>query len=180
LATTIAFVILFGFANSLLAGGPRSRYYANDSCKMQPAIYGAIVDGASWLGDLDPTYTHVRTWFDEMEQAEPLQGCKVSMPDVAASITATALGVAYITTPYPMPDVDRVPEKDVRSLESEELILAVISSRSDPLDRWSRRLEAMGLSHQELARHTVPLLDSAIVIHAWRITQGSTETHGAW
>jgi hypothetical protein len=169
-STITVFVVVFAFGNSLVARGP-DRYSMNDPCKMQPEIYAAIVDGGSWLGTLDPTYTRVRTWFDEAEEIRPLHACPVGMARVATSITSMAL-VPYVTPPFPMPAVDDVPEKAVRALEREASILAVISSRPEPLERWISRLDAMGVSHEELSRHTVPLLESGFVIHAWRISNG--------
>jgi len=169
LATMVAFVVMFGLGNSVIARGP-NRYYASDPCKIQPAVYGAIVDAALWLGALDPTFTRVRTWFDEHEQIEPQAGCTVAMRRVGEPVTSMAF-LPYVTaTPLPMP-VEQVPESAVRSLVGGDFILAVISSRNDRLERWSRRLDAMGLSHEEVARHDVPVLGSTYTIHAWRIEQ---------
>jgi hypothetical protein len=167
LATTIAFVALFGLGNSVLARGP-DRYYASDPCKIQPAVYTAIVDAALWLGALDPTFTHVRTWYDEHEEIEPRTGCTVGMARVAGSVTQMAF-VPYVTTPFPMPGIDQVPDNAVRQLASNDSLFAVISGRPELLERWRRRLEGLGLSYQEVARHRVPLLGSGFDVHAWRI-----------
>jgi len=167
-ATMAVFVVVFALGNSLVTRA--DRYSANDACKIQPAIYQGIVDGATWIGSLDPTYTRVRTWFDESEQMEMGAGCEVGVGRLASSITAMSF-VPYVTPPFPMPAIDAVPEPAVRSLVNEDLIFAVISTRADALEGWTRRLDAMGLAHQEFASHTVPLLGPTFTMHAWRITE---------
>jgi hypothetical protein len=97
-------------------------------------------------------------------------GCEVGVGRLASSITAMTF-VPYVTPPFPMPGIDAVPEPAVRSLANEDLIFAVISSRADALEGWTRRLDAMGLSHQEFASHTVPMLGPSFAMHAWRITE---------
>jgi len=70
-----------------------------------------------------------------------------------------------------MPGIGDVPENAVRMLASNRSIFAVMTSRPEVLERWSQRLEALGLSHEEVARHDVPLLETAFTIHAWRVGQ---------
>jgi hypothetical protein len=163
------FVVVFGFANSLLARGP-DRYYATDPCKIQPEVYAAIVDAGSWLARVDRTHKQIRTWFDEQERIDVGRGCTVGMGPVASSITQMVF-VPYVTTPFPMPGIAEVPDTAIRSLESSRLVLALISSRTDTLDRWRQRINAMGLLAEEVTTHRVPLLESAFTIHAWRIAQ---------
>ena len=167
-ATLAVFVVAFGLGNSILTLS--DKYYATDPCKTQPEIYEAIIDAGSWLGTLDPTYKRVRTWFDETEQLEPPNRCSVSMGRVGRSITSMAF-VPYVISPLPVPPVDKVPENAVRQLASNLSIFTLISSRAEPLERWSTRLDSLGLSHDEVARHRVPLLGSSFTMYAWRIAQ---------
>jgi len=167
-ATMAAFVVVFGLANSLLALPPE-RYSANDPCKIRPDVYEAIIDAASWLGTLDPTHTRTRIWFDGTEQIQVRNGCTVAMNRMARSITAMAF-VPYVTPPTPMPGVGAVPQEALRQIAADERTLVVISSRSEPLEQWNRRFEGMGLSNEEVSRHSVRLAGSSFALHAWRFT----------
>jgi hypothetical protein len=126
------------------------------------------VDGASWLIRTDPLYRHVRTWFDEGEVIQPEGECAVRLGFVGYSIT-TMTSMGYITRPFPMPGVDDVPDAAVRALTEDDRILAIITSRSDHLQGWTRRLERLGLVHEEVARHRVEVHSSGFTIHAWTV-----------
>ena len=168
-ATSIVLLVSFAAGNRLVAGS-RQAYDMSDPCKIQPAVYESIIDGASWLEKVDPTYTRLRTWFDQNEQIHPIPGCAVGVGQMAGAMTAMAF-VPYITTPWPMPGVEAVPGAAVQGVANSEAVLAIISSRPEHVEAWSRRLEAMGLTYRELARHFVPLLASGFTIYAWELAQ---------
>jgi hypothetical protein len=167
LSTSILVIAVFAFGNRFVADHPDD-YSARDGCQLQPQIYNAIVDGASFLGRLDPTYTRAQSWFEQDEKIEPIDGCPVGVGLMAGAMTTMAY-VPYVTRPWPMPAVEGVPEEAVRAVASKDDVLAIISNHPENLDAWSRRLDHMGLEHRELARHRVPLLSSGFTIHAWEL-----------
>jgi hypothetical protein len=165
----IALLAVFAFANRLVAADPIS-YFARDPCQLRAQYYAAIVEGATWLGTLDPTYTRVRTWFEQKEETTPAAGCVVGIGTMSGAMTTMAF-VPYVTNPFPMPSVEDVPEDAVRALGGSESILAIITNTPAHLEEWNRRLGRMDLEHREVASHRVPLLASGFSIYAWEIRQ---------
>jgi hypothetical protein len=168
-ATGIVVIGVFAFGNRF-AAADRSSYRAGDPCHTQPAVYSAVVEGASWLGTLDPTYTRVRTWFDEEEVTTAGANCVLRVGLIGYSITAMA-SAPYLTPPWPMPGVEAVPEPAVRALGARDTILAIVTDKPQHIDAWSRRLARAQMTHREIARHRVPLLSSGFSIYAWEVTQ---------
>jgi len=169
--TAIALIAMFILGNRLMANRP-ALYAASDACKIEPAVYSSIVDGASWLWKVDPARTRVRTWFDEQEQLHPLQGCTVRVAALGTAITAVSW-VPYVVTPFPMPGVDDVPAADVRQLAKEAAILAIVTNEAETVQRWRHRLENEGLSVHEMESHTTHILGSEFTIHALEIADGT-------
>ena len=162
--SSMCIVALFAFDNRLLGGNPE--YFATDRCKIQPSVYSAIVDAASWMMAIDPFYNSATVWFDENERIRPLEGCSVSLAYMTYSLNAMAAG-KYLTG-FPLPGIDRVPDETLRALTN-DAILVILTNTPAHLDGWSRRLDAMGLSHSEIESHRVPLMESGFTLHAWRI-----------
>jgi hypothetical protein len=159
-------IVTFAYGNRLGAGA--SDYLRSDSCKIQPAVYGAIVDAASWLmTDADPVYTRARIWFDENEIVQPLENCPVRLGHVANSI-ATMASMAYVASAFPLAGIDTLPDGAITALIGDR-VLVIIASSSAHLDAWDRRLAGMGLSHVEIQSHRVPMMASGFTIHAWSI-----------
>lgn len=167
-ATGIVVIGVFAFGNRF-AATDRTNYRAGDPCQTQPAAYSAVVEGASWLGTLDPTYTRVRTWFDEEEVTTAGANCVVRVGLIGYSITTMA-SVPYLTPPWPMPGVEAVPEPAVQALGG-DTILAIVTDKPQHIDAWSRRLARAQVTHREIARHRVPLLSSGFSIYAWQVEQ---------
>jgi hypothetical protein len=165
-ATACLFVIIFAIGNRLVADVPQS-YAADDSCKMQPAVYGAIVEAASRLFSIDPLYRRVALWFSEDEMISPLTGCQVRLDWMGYSIRSMT-SMNYLTKP-PMPDVEELPEHAIRALQDTEAILTIVSDRPESVRKWERRLASLGLRHRELDRFRVPIMESGFDIYAWAV-----------
>jgi hypothetical protein len=166
--TSLAIVfVVFAFSNRLVVAGS-SDYLASDPCKVQSDVYRGVVDAASWLVRTDPLYRRVRTWFDERELIQPISDCNVRLGFMGNSIT-TMTSMGYVTRPFPMPAVEDVPDAAVRALTEGDRLLAIISSRPEHLQAWTRRLETLGLVHEEVARHSVAVGASGFTVHAWTI-----------
>ena len=172
-STTVLFIASFAVANRIDGAGTMN-YQRDDPCQIQAQVYAAIVDGAGFLGRLDPTYTQIRTWFDEKERLEPVRGCPISLADVSGSTTAVA-ALQYVAGPWPMPAADKVPETTVLSMANGAGILAIMSNRADPLETWRPPLKRMGLTMREIARHQVPVLSSGFTILAVEIVPRAPE-----
>ena len=92
-----AFVIAFALANRIAAPGAPANYAVTDPCKTRPDIYEAIVDASTWLDSIDPTYTRVRTWFDDRERlALGPDGCSVGAGDIGQSVTSMAFSQSIV------------------------------------------------------------------------------------
>jgi hypothetical protein len=167
-AAACLFVSAFAIGNRLVASVPQS-YVAGDPCKVQPAVYSAVVEAASWLVSIDPVYRRVRVWFGENETIEALPGCPVGLGLMGYSIRTMA-SMNYVTMPHPMPGVDALPEQAIRRLQDSDAILAIVSDRQESLEKWERRLASLGLMHRELHRFRVPVMESGFTIHAWAVT----------
>ena len=141
--TTIVLIVTL-VAGNLFAASARNQYAAADPCKIEPEIYSAVVEAEAWLAAVDPTYSHLRTWFEEQEIIHPLPGCNLSMGAIGSSMTSMSAR-AYVTNPFPMPAVDDVPAIAIQSLANQEAMLAIVSNTTVNLDRWHRRLESAGL-----------------------------------
>ena len=165
--SALAVLVTFALGNRLVAPGYPD-YFASDQCKVQPSVYAAIVDAASWLDRLDPLYNRVHTWFDENELLRPADACVVRLGHMANSITTMAF-VPYVTRAFPMPGVEAVPDDAVVALTQGNRVLVIISDAPEPLEAWRRRLDAMGLGHTEIAMHRVPVLASGFTMHAWSV-----------
>jgi hypothetical protein len=160
-------VVTFAVGNRLVAPGYPD-YFATDPCKVQPTVYGAIADAASWLmTDVDPLYTRARIWFDENEIVQPVENCPVRLGHMANSI-ATMASMRYVAQAFPLPGIDAVPDGAVAALTADG-ILVIISNSPAHLDAWGRRIAAMGLTHAEIQSHRIPMLASGFTIHAWSI-----------
>jgi hypothetical protein len=167
LSTSIIVIGAFALGNRVV-GARSTDYQAADRCKVQPAVYTSVVEGASWLWSIDPTFTRARTWFDQNELIEPIDGCPVRVDYIAGAMSTMAF-VPYVTRPWPMPAVDGVPEAALREATTEFRLLTIISNRPEHLEAWRRRLERMGIQYREFARHRVPVLDSGFTMYAWEI-----------
>ena len=164
-------VVTFAVGNRLVAPG-RSDYFAADTCKVQPTVYGAIVDAATWLmTEADPLYTRARIWFDEEEIVQPLENCRVRLGHMANSI-ATMASVSYVARAFPLAGLDALPDGAVTALTGDR-ILVIISNSPAPLEAWTRRIAAMGLTHAEIQSHRVQMLASGFTLHAWSVSAGS-------
>ncbi|HET9384635.1 MAG TPA: hypothetical protein VFO67_05780, partial [Gemmatimonadales bacterium] len=120
-ATVCLFVAVFALGNRLVAGSPQN-YAADDRCKVQPAVYQAIVDATSRLVSIDPMYYRVRIWFGENEVIYPAPQCGVSLGWMGYSIRSMS-SMNYLTKPHPMPEVDDVPEDSIRQMRDSDAIL---------------------------------------------------------
>jgi hypothetical protein len=169
-ASAALVVAVFAFDNRLVSPG-HPDYFAADRCKIQPAVYGAIVDAASWAMSVDPLYTRARIWFDEKALIQPLEGCPVRVGHMANSITTMA-SMAYVAKAFPLAGVEELPDESVLAL-AEGLTLVIVSTTPGQLDEWSRRLEGMGLTHRPIASHEVPVMQSRLWLHAWSVARSS-------
>jgi len=167
IAMTIVAITVFALGNRLVMYGARD-YAGGDPCRTRAATYAAIVDGASWLGAIDPTDKRVRTWFDQEERLDLGGRCDVSLGYIGYSITSTAF-TGYVTAPFPMPGVDGVPDAALYALANDQAILVIITNKGEQNDRWGARLQALGLERREVGRHEVPVLASVFTIRAWEI-----------
>lgn len=165
-ASVLLFTIAFAFGNR--AFSPFQDYLISDPCKVQPAVYGAIVDGATWLMKVDPLYTRLYTWFDDKELLHPTEGCTVRLGHVGNSMTTMA-SVGYVAKAFPLPSVEEVPEESVRALAEGGRMLAIISTQPAHLDEWQRRLDASGLVGEEIDRHNVRVMDAQFTMYAWTV-----------
>lgn len=169
-AAVATLALVFAFANRL-AGGSED-YLASDRCKVQPPVYAAIVDAASWLMETDPFYQKARVWFDENEVIYPLESCEVRLGYMANSITM--MGAArYVTRAFPLPGIDGVPDEAIRELASSDGKLIIVSDATATVEAWSRRLQAMGLRHELVTSHTVRVMESRFTMRAWSVSTGS-------
>jgi hypothetical protein len=166
-AAVCLFLAVFAIGNRLVANIPQS-YAADDPCKMQPAIYGAIVAAASRLFSIDPLYRRVAIWFSEDETISPLPDCPVRLGWMGYSIRSMT-SMSYLTKP-PLADVEKMPEQAIRGIQDTEVILTIISDRPESLRKWEHRLASLGLTHRELDRFRVPVMQSGIDISAWAVT----------
>jgi hypothetical protein len=172
--SAVVAILVFAVGNRFVSTGP-SAYLARDPCKIQEAVYSAIVETASAMGALDSTYTRVRTWFDQQEEIHPTSQCVVNLGSMSGSISTMGF-FEYVTTPWPMPKVDAVPDMAVHSVASSNAILAIITAKPENLDAWTRRMARMNLEHREIASIPIRLLDSTFSIHAWELFQRAPST----
>lgn len=170
-ASVLLFTIAFSFGNRVFSPFFLD-YLASDPCKVQPAVYGAIVDGATWLMKVDPLYTRLYTWFDDKELLHPKEGCTVQLGHMSNSMTTMA-SVAYVAKAFPLPRVDEVPDASMLALAEGGRILAIISQQPAHLEEWKRRLDGLGLSGEEIDRHTVRVMDSEFTMYAWTVQRRS-------
>ena len=68
-----------------------------------------------------------------------------------------------------MPAVEDVPDAAVLALTEDDRLLTIMSNRPEHLQTWTRRLEKLGLVHEEVARHSVEVGSSGFTVHAWTI-----------
>jgi hypothetical protein len=166
LASVLLFIVTFAFGNRLLS--VPLDYLASDPCKVQPAVYGAIVDGATWLMKVDPLYTRLYTWFDDKELLYPKEGCTVRLGHLGNSMTAMA-SVGYVAKAFPLPSVDELPDASVLGLAEGGRILAIISRQPAHLEEWKRRFEGVGLVGEEIDRHDVRVMGAELTMYAWTV-----------
>ena len=167
-----AFVIAFALANRIAAPGAPANYALTDPCKTRPAIYEAIVDASTWLGSIDPTYTRVRTWFDDSERITlGPDGCSVGAGDIGQSVTSMAFS-QLIVEPQATGDVSL---DAVQAVSDGESILAVITASTRPWEMWNARLREVGLTLREVAGHRVRLRDTSFMVHAWIVEPSPPE-----
>ncbi len=166
-ATAWLFVIVFAIGNRVVADVPQS-YAVDDPCKVQPAVYRAIVEAASRLVAIDPLYNRVAIWFSQDERISPLPGCPVRLDWMGYSIR-TMTSMNYLGKP-PMPDVEEMPEQVIRAIQDTDTILTIVSDRSESLRKWEHRLASVGLHYRELDRFRIPMMESGFDIHAWVVT----------
>jgi hypothetical protein len=159
-------LVAFGYGNRLVGESPD--YLGSDPCKVQPAVYAAVVDAASWLITIDPLYTRARVWFDESELLRPTGACTILLGHIGYSAT-TAASMVYVTRAFPMPAVDDVPDGAIDALTHGDRMLAIVTGQSASLDAWQRRLAGLGLEYDERGRHLINVLDSQFAVHAWTI-----------
>ena len=161
------FVTVFAIGNRLVADVPQA-YAADDPCKVQPAVYSAIVEAASRLVSIDPLYRRVAIWFSQDERISPLPNCPVRLDWMGYSIR-TMTSMNYLTKP-PMPEVEEVPEQALRDIQDTDIILTIVSDRPESVRKWEHRLASLGLRHRELDRFRVPMMESGFDIYAWVVT----------
>jgi hypothetical protein len=167
-AAACLFVAVFAVGNRLVANAPEN-YAADDPCKVQPAVYRAIVEAASQLVSIDPVYRRVRIWFGENEMINPLPGCPVRLGWMGYSIR-TMTSMNYVARPFPMPDVEDVPEQAIRQMKDSGAILTIVSGEPESQREWEQRLAALGLSYQEMHRFRVPVMEAEFTVRAWAVT----------
>jgi hypothetical protein len=163
--SAICVLAVFAFDNRVT--GAHSTYSGADPCKVQPSIYGAVVDAGSWLMTIDPFYNRARIWADENELVSPLEGCPARLADMTHSMAAMA-SAGYVMRTVPIPGIDRVPDESLHNLTRDE-ILVIVTNTPAHLEAWSHRLEALGLTHSEIESHRVPLLSSGFTMYAWSV-----------
>jgi hypothetical protein len=162
-------IVVFAVGNRLVSPIPH-QYAASDPCKVQPAVYAGIVDGATRLVTIDPIYRRERIWFDEHEIIRPLNDCSISLGLMAYSMRAMS-SVDSIAPPFPMPGINDVHEAQIRELVDGDAFLTIITDNAAHLASWDRRLAALGLERQEIAQYRVPVMDGGFTVHAWTIHQ---------
>jgi hypothetical protein len=166
---TVAIVIAaFALSNRLVASS--ADYLIADGCKLQPQVYNAIVDGASWLMKTDPLYRRVRIWFDENELIQPVDGCPVRVSHMSNSIRTMA-SMGYVIQKFPMPAIAAVPDASLTAVTEGDRLMVIITDRPAVLDAWTRRLDAMGLVPKSIDSHRVPVLNAGFTIHAWTVSR---------
>jgi hypothetical protein len=169
-ATVCLFVAVFALGNRLVAFSPQN-YAADDPCKVQPAVYQAIVDATSRLVSIDPMHYRVRIWFGENEVIYPTPRCAVSLGWMGYSIRSmSSTSVGYLTKPHPMPEVDDVPEDSIRQMRDSDAILTIVTDRPESVRTWEHRLAALGLDYREMYRFRIPVMDSGFTVYAWAVT----------
>jgi hypothetical protein len=171
IVSVLLFAIAFAFGNRAFSPFFRD-YLASDPCKVQPAVYGAIVEGATWLMKVDPLYTRLYTWFDDTELLNPKEGCTVQLGHMGNSMTTMA-SVAYVAKAFPLPSVDGVPDASVLALAEGGRMLAIISNRPAYLEEWKRRLDGLGLFGEEIDRRTIRVIGSEFTMYALNVRRRS-------
>jgi hypothetical protein len=157
--------------NRFVAGSPN--YLWSDPCKVQPSVYAAITEAASWLmTDVDPLYARARIWVDENETIQPLADCPVELSYMAASATTMA-SMGYVARVFPMGNVDALPAEALTRLASPDRMLVIVSNQSAALAAWRRRLADLGLVHEEIGQRRVEVMQSGFTMHVWSIRQRS-------
>ena len=165
--SAMCLVAIFAVDNRLLGG--QAGYFATDRCKTQPAIYGAVVEAASWVMKVDPFYNRTRIWFDVNELIYPMPGCPVRMEYMTWSLRTVASS-PFVTRDVPMPDVEGVPDKALIELTG-DTVFVIVTNNPAHLDAWNHRLDALGLTYSEIESHRVPVLAAGFVLHAWTVTR---------
>jgi hypothetical protein len=167
-ASVALLLVTFALGNRLINLSPE--YLANDTCKVQPEVYAAIVDASSWLmTDVDPLFTRAYIWFDENEIVQPLNGCPVRLGHVSNSI-ATMASMSYVARAFPLPALEGIPDASIMALGTDNAILVIISNVPAHRDAWKARLASLGLTGTEIGSRRVPLLASGLSMHAWSIS----------
>jgi hypothetical protein len=165
-----AFVIVFALANRIAAPAAPSEYAFSDPCKTRPEIYEAIVDASLWLRSIDPTSSQVRTWFANGERvAIGPAGCSVMVRDIGQSATDMALmETLFEAGEAGEPgEAGEFPIDAVQALSNGEAVFAVMTASLHAGTAWDARLREVGLTRREVARHQIPLRDSALTVEAW-------------
>lgn len=170
-AATLAVLLSFyAGANRIGAANVLSDYVSGDPCKTQREVYLAIVDAATWIGSVDPSYARVRVWYPENDTMDIGSGCRTGVGLMGGSIANMAF-VQYVVNPFPMPDVRDIPDEDVAALSAGEYLLTIITESQRNVEAWSTRLAQMGLLHREVGRHEVRIRNASFRLHAWVVQQ---------
>ena len=159
---------MLAFGNRIVASVPQ-QYAASDPCKVQPAVYGGIVEGASRLVEIDPIYRREHIWFEENEVIRPLNNCSVRLGLMVYSMRVLAF-VNDLTPPYPMPTIDDVPDSAILGLQRPDAILTIITNKPEHVAKWDQRLKGLGLRRQDIAQYRVPVMESGFTVYGWTIT----------
>jgi len=167
-ATASIVIATLALGNRLVALAPQ-HYAASDPCKVQSAVYGGIVEGASRLVAIDPIYNRERIWFDENEVISPMNDCSVGLGLMAYSMKSMA-SVGYLTPPHPMPAADDVPDAAILALQKPDAFLTIITNNAEHVAKWDQRLKGLGLKRQEVVEYRVPVMESGFNVYAWTIT----------
>lgn len=173
-AAAAVLVVAFALGNRIVTPGAADLYNPGDTCQTRPPIYEGVVDGASWLSDVDPSNLRVRAWFAQDETIDVTGDCRVSVELMARVVSTTAF-VQYVTSAYPMPAVADIPPDALSAIVDNDLILAVLTGSEANIDAWDARLSSLGFVRHEVGRHRVQVLEAGLTMHAWTLTRALPE-----
>jgi hypothetical protein len=152
-AAWLIFFALFAVANAAIPYRIPSPYRADGRCRLRPALYETIVNTTTALAAVDPGLAKARLWFDEKELMKPLPGCNIAMPSVAYSIGGVVWD--YLTRPFPVPPVDRIPEEDLVAAGQNGFLVVVPTNRPQTIAHLETRFAGAGVAITSIERAAV-------------------------